>query len=119
VTSCDRIGAGDQGATAHERATHAATEQGNLVGELAIGGISAAHNTATATAQHGLVGCLQQLRHTGRAYVQMGISNTFYTVRFNIVTFYMVKIYMNTFYTVVFYTVTKCAQSLFIWSNII
>jgi hypothetical protein len=38
------------------------------VGELSIGGISAAHNPATTLAQHGLVGSLQQLRHTGRAY---------------------------------------------------
>jgi hypothetical protein len=67
VAGCDRIGAGDQGATAHERATNTTTEQGNLVGELAIGGICAANNPATATAQHGLVGGLQQLRHTGRA----------------------------------------------------
>jgi hypothetical protein len=61
MASCDDIVGWHQGATAHERTPDSTTEQGDLVRELPIGGISAADNAAATPAQVRLMGCLQQL----------------------------------------------------------
>ena len=61
MASSDNVISRYQGAPTHERTANSTTEQGDLMRELSIGGISAAHNAAATQAQVRLVGCLQQL----------------------------------------------------------
>ena len=67
VAGSDDVGAGHQRAPTHQGAAHAAPQQGNLVGELAVGGVAAADNATAAPAEHGLL-VVQQLGHPGGAW---------------------------------------------------